>query len=99
MLAVAQLSVRRGASSRKGMLTPLQLRAARVLVRWSRQTLAEHSGTGADTIQDFEARGSDPKLSTLGKWRRALERAGVVFIDPDYDMGPGVRLRTGAKQR
>ena len=93
MWAVAQLSVRRGRASSKGMLTPVQLRAARVLVRWSRAALAERSGTGADTIQDFEARGSDPKLSTLHKWRRALEKAGVVFIDGTDTEGPGVRLR------
>jgi hypothetical protein len=31
--------------------------------------------------------------STLHKWRRALEAAGVMFIDPDEKDGPGVRLR------
>jgi pimeloyl-ACP methyl ester carboxylesterase len=44
---------------------------------------------------------SDPKLSTLHKWRRALEAAGVEFIDPDAksdEGGAGVRLR-GAKAR
>jgi hypothetical protein len=35
-------------------------------------------------------------ISTLHKWRRALEAAGVMFIDPDDEHGPGVRLR-GAK--
>lgn len=96
---VPQLSVSRRRVTEKGMLTPLQLRAARVLVGWSRQDLAKASGTSPDTVQGFENRGTDPKLSTLGKWRRALERAGVVFIDPDYEMGAGVRLRTGAKQK
>jgi hypothetical protein len=32
-------------------------------------------------VQGLESRGSDPKLSTLNKWRRALEGAGVEFID------------------
>ena len=36
------------------------------------------------------------RLSTQGtvqKWRRALEAAGVEFIDSSEDKGPGVRLR------
>jgi transcriptional regulator with XRE-family HTH domain len=81
------------------MLTPAQLRAARALMGWSRDTLAAKSGTSAPTIQAFEALGSDPKLSTLNKWYRALEGAGVEFIDDDAeaDRGPGVRLRHGAR--
>ena len=76
------------------MLTPGQLRAARALLGWSRDTLAEKSGA-TETVQGFESRGSDPKLSTLIKWSRALEAAGVEFIDEDLeaDRGPGVRLR------
>jgi len=43
--------------------------------------------------------GSDPKLSTLNKWYRALEGAGVEFIDGSVedDRGPGVRLRHSGK--
>jgi hypothetical protein len=41
----------------------------------------------------FESRGSDPKLGTVNKWRRALEAAGVRFIDADDHDGPGVRPR------
>jgi transcriptional regulator with XRE-family HTH domain len=72
---------------------PEQLRAARALLGWSRDVLAEQSGTAAETVQGFESRGSDPKLGTVHKWRRALEAAGVRFIDPDEHDGPGVRLR------
>jgi transcriptional regulator with XRE-family HTH domain len=84
-----------------GMLTPEQLRAARALVGWSREKLAEEADVSAETVKRFEFRGSDPKLSTLNKWRRALEQAGVEFIDDgahSYDGGPGVRLR-GAKAK
>jgi transcriptional regulator with XRE-family HTH domain len=84
------------------MLTPAQLRAARALLDWSRQDLAAKSGTAAETVQGFESRGSDPKLSTLNRWRRALEVGGVLFIDPNPlggdEHGPGVRLR-GAKAK
>jgi len=37
------------------------------------------------------------KLSALNKWYRALEGAGVEFIDDDDDRGPGVRLRHSGK--
>jgi transcriptional regulator with XRE-family HTH domain len=67
------------------------LRAACALLGWSRDELAKRSGAAAETIQGFESRGSDPKLGTVNKWRRALEAAGVQFIDEDTDGGPGVR--------
>ena len=51
--------------TQSGMLTPRTLRAARALLGWSRDELAAKSGTAIETIQWFEARGSDPKLSTL----------------------------------
>jgi len=56
-----------------GMLTPAQLRAARALVGWSREKLAEKAGVAAETVKRFEFRGSNPKLGTVNKWRRALE--------------------------
>jgi predicted transcriptional regulator len=53
-------------------------------------------GVPAITTKQFENGDTDPRLSTLHKWRRALEAAGVMFIDPEEKDGPGVRLR-GAK--
>jgi transcriptional regulator with XRE-family HTH domain len=83
------------------MLTPEQLRAARALVDWSREDLAERSGVSPNTVWGFEQGRSDPKLSTLNKWQRTLEAAGVEFIDDgarsDPGLGPGVRLLRGAK--
>jgi transcriptional regulator with XRE-family HTH domain len=87
------------ARTQAAVLTPAQLRAARALLGWSREDLAESSGTGAETVKNFEFRGSDPKLGTVQKWRRALEAAGVKFIEGDDQDGPGVRLRgTKAKR-
>jgi transcriptional regulator with XRE-family HTH domain len=82
------------------VLTPLQLRAARVLAGWSREELARTSGVGAATIKDFEAGRSNPTLETIRKWKRALQAAGVEFIDDGAksdEGGPGVRLRKGRK--
>lgn len=92
---LSQFTSGKRARTQPSMLTPAQLRAARALVGWSRDTLADKSGTSAPTIQAFEALGSDPKLSTLNKWYRALAAAGVEFIDEDAERGPGVRLQKG----
>jgi transcriptional regulator with XRE-family HTH domain len=83
------------------VLTPMQLRAARALVGWSRERLAEKSGVPAITTKQFENGETDPRLSTLMKWRQALEAAGVIFIDPDAkseEGGAGIRLRKRSKR-
>ena len=79
------------------MLTPAQVRAARSLLKWTRDDLAARSGVFANTIKNFENGTSDPKRSTLLKWRRALEKGGVIFNDADTEAGPGVRLRDERK--
>jgi hypothetical protein len=79
------------------VLTPRQLRAARVLIGWSRKVLSERSGVPIKTTEAFERGTTDPKMSTEHKWRRALERAGVVFIEEDETGGVGVRLRERRK--
>jgi transcriptional regulator with XRE-family HTH domain len=75
------------------VLRPQQLRAARALLGWSREDLAKHSGVSTLAIKSFETRGSDPRQTTIYKWRRALEEGGVVFLDRDANGGPGVRLK------
>lgn len=79
--------------SQRDVLRPQQLRAARALVGWSREDLSRESGVSTLAIKSFETRGSDPRQTTIYKWIRALEKAGVVFLDEDKDGGPGVRLR------
>ena len=82
-------------ASERPMLTPRQCRAARALLGWSRATLAEKSGVPNPTLEKFEAEITSPMLVTVSKLRRAMERAGVIFIDPDSEAGPGARLRDG----
>jgi predicted transcriptional regulator len=81
------------------VLTPQQLRAARAIVGWSRDALAEKSGVPAITTKQFENGDTDPRLSTLHKWRRALEGAGVIFLDETETEGPGVRLKKARGKR
>lgn len=81
------------AHSQADVLTPKQLRAARALAGWSREDLAKHSGVPEITTRQFELGKTDPRQTTVHKWRRALEKAGVVFLDADDEWGAGVRLR------
>ncbi len=76
------------------MITSEQMRAARALLKWSAQELADRTGMNWRTIQRFESEKGFPASRTknLLKIRRALEDAGVVFIDENGG-GPGVRLR------
>jgi hypothetical protein len=53
------------------------------------------SGVPARTVENFEAEKSTPLLTTAGKLRRTLERAGVIFVDPTREHGPGVILKDG----
>jgi transcriptional regulator with XRE-family HTH domain len=74
------------------MLTPAQCRAARGLIDCSQFDLAERAGVGIVTIRQLEAGTHSPRRATLDVVRRALEAAGVEFIDENGG-GPGVRLR------
>jgi ribosome-binding protein aMBF1 (putative translation factor) len=83
------------------MITSDQIRAARALLRWSAQKLADESGVSWKTIQRMETADSLPTVS-LGnviKARGILELAGVEFIDEDTSGGPGVRFQAQAKNQ
>lgn len=71
-------------------MTPDQSRAARGLLDWSQAELAARSNLSESTIRDFEKGRRTPSVNNLAAVRRALEAAGVEFIDGDQ---PGVRLR------
>lgn len=73
-------------------ITPAQCRAARGLVGWTQQQLAEKAGVGTVAVHQFEAGASQPRRATLDVVRRAFETAGVEFIDPNGG-GAGVRFR------
>jgi len=73
------------------VITPEQCRAARGLLAWSQQQLANRSHVGVVTVHQLEAGISRPRRATLEVIRRALEIAGVEFIDENGG-GPGVRL-------
>ncbi|WP_348627877.1 MULTISPECIES: transcriptional regulator [unclassified Mesorhizobium] len=73
-------------------ISPAQCRAARALIAWSQDQLAEASRVATATIATFETGKRVPYPRTIDDIREALENAGIVFIDKNGD-GPGVRLR------
>jgi ribosome-binding protein aMBF1 (putative translation factor) len=75
-------------------LASAQIRAARALLRWSAEDLARESTLGVTTIRRAELTEGQTSMTTANDLavRRALEAAGVEFID-DNGGGPGVRLR------
>jgi transcriptional regulator with XRE-family HTH domain len=77
------------------VIYPLQVRAARVLLGLSQQELAEASQIGLATLKRVEAAGGEltGTAQTMARIERALESKGIVFIDQDDKLGPGVRLK------
>lgn len=74
------------------MITPAQCRAARALIQWSQQQLADTAHVGVVTVRQFENSAATPRNATLEVITRALETAGVIFVAENGE-GPGVRLR------
>jgi transcriptional regulator with XRE-family HTH domain len=71
---------------------PSQIRAARGLLDWTREQLAEASGVSLRTLVSIEAaKIARPQRRTMQAIARALSAAGVEFIPPNGG-GPGVRL-------
>ena len=79
----------------KLLITKEISRAARGLVGWSANTLADAAGISPDTIRSFES-GRTGNLSAANQdaVQKALEVAGVQFLENgDATVGPGVALR------
>ncbi len=76
------------------MITASQMRAARALLRWPANELARAAGLSVPTIQRMESGTGVPGglARNVQAIRRALEKAGVEFIDENGG-GQGVRLR------
>lgn len=77
------------------MLTPQQIRGARAMLGMTQADLAARAGLSATALNNIERGASDPRASNLAAIQRALESAGVLFIDENGE-GPGVRLRKAA---
>ncbi|WP_174064310.1 helix-turn-helix domain-containing protein [Agrobacterium larrymoorei] len=82
------------------MLTSSQCRAARALLNWSKQDLADQSKIDSAIISDFESGRSSAQGTTVEELQRCFERAGLKFIDDNQASaagGPGVRFALSPK--
>lgn len=75
------------------MLTGMQIRAARAILGWSAQEVAQRTGLTRETIQRLEKTADVPpsRTQSLLELRKIFEEAGVEFVGAPGD-GPGVRL-------
>ncbi len=77
------------------MISSSQIRAAKALLRWSGERLAEESNLSLSTIRRVESSDGVPEgqnMKTILAIKVALERAGIEFIGSADDR-PGVRLK------
>jgi DNA-binding transcriptional regulator YiaG len=72
-----------GANSAKSgsSMSPAQCRAARALLDWSQTDFADRAEVHLSTVTDFETGKRQPRRASLSVMRRAMETAGVVFLD------------------
>ena len=75
------------------MISVAQIKAARAMLGWSAQSLADASGVSAATIKKYEQQTGIPRANTrvLGSIVQALEVAGIHFTG-DPLLNPGVTL-------
>ena len=69
-----------------------QCRAARCLIGWTHLDVSRASSVSDLTVLRLEAERFTPRRATLITIRRALEAAGVTFLD-DHGEGPGVMVK------
>ena len=77
------------------MISNLQVRAARALLGWSQQKLADEAGVSAITVKRLEASDEvfQARFETVMKIKTAVEAAGVVFRTGEDGLIHGVSLR------
>ncbi|HEY1631821.1 MAG TPA: helix-turn-helix domain-containing protein [Rhizomicrobium sp.] len=87
------------------MVSSRQIRAARALLGWTQQALADRALVAVNSVRAIEAERSYVKPETVQSVRRAVEKGGIVFLEAST-LGEGVRLarpeahgRTRAKPR
>jgi transcriptional regulator with XRE-family HTH domain len=70
------------------MITARQSRAARALLGWTQETLADQARVSLTALKRLESpSGLEVFESTRDEVRRAFERAGIVFLNSDQGVG------------
>ncbi len=73
------------------MVSSRQIRAARALLGWTQQVLADHAIVAVNSLRAIESEKTYVKSETVQSVRHALEKGGIVFLDAST-LGEGVRL-------
>lgn len=79
-------------------MRPAQCRAGRALLDITQTQLASLAGMGLSTVVDFEKERRQVSATAVEAIQKALNRAGIEFIDENGG-GPGVRLRKRQHKR
>jgi transcriptional regulator with XRE-family HTH domain len=79
----------------ESIVVPAQIRAARALLGWSQEDLANEAAVGLSTVRDLESQRRALDTAAAGAIRLALQNAGVIFIPGEAKAGPGVRVVAG----
>lgn len=74
-------------------LSPAQCRAARGLLDWSQEQLAQASGLSRSTVRDFESGRHEPHRSSLTLILQTLAEQGIELVVATDRAGEGVRFR------
>lgn len=61
-------------------ILPEQIRAARAMLDWSQQDLADAAGVSKDTVKNYELSLNKPNSQTMFRIVSTLETAGIEFI-------------------
>ncbi len=72
------------------LITPIQIKMAKVALSWSNIELSEKTGLHRNTIN--KAQNGTAKTATLTLLKLTFEAAGIEFI-PENGGGVGVRLK------
>jgi predicted transcriptional regulator len=75
------------------MITPRQIRAARALLSWSQQQLADKAIVSLNAVARLENGKVDSRSSTIAAIERTLTKVGVEFL-PAGERGEGVRMKS-----
>jgi predicted transcriptional regulator len=75
------------------MITPRQIRAARALLGWSQQQLADRAIVSLNAVTRLEKGKVDSRVSTISAIEKTLSKAGVEFL-PAGEKGEGVRMKS-----
>lgn len=73
------------------MVNERQIKAARSLLDWSQQELAERAGVARFTLIKIESGDARPQEATVAKIVDALEKGGITFFEADGHIGVSAR--------